>query len=72
MQCRVWQSVRSVLFEPRSTCAGLNEYRTFLRLRGFLHMGQNSFEIDMTYLMLVIILIVLGAGVISVDSILGF
>jgi len=36
------------------------------------YMGQNSYEIDMTYLMLAIALIVLGAGVISVDSFLGF
>ena len=36
------------------------------------YMGQNSFEIDITYLMLAIALIVLGAGVISVDSFLGF
>jgi putative oxidoreductase len=35
------------------------------------YMGQNSYEIDMTYLMLAIVLIVLGAGVISVDSLLG-
>src|SRR5271157_5119187 len=36
------------------------------------YMGQNSYEIDITYLMLAIVLIVLGADVISVDSILGF
>ena len=36
------------------------------------YMGQNSYEIDITYLMLAIALIVLGAGVISVDSFLGF
>ncbi|MGA3109326.1 MAG: DoxX family protein [Candidatus Bathyarchaeia archaeon] len=36
------------------------------------YMGQNSYEIDITYLMLAIVLIVLGAGVISVDSFLGF
>ncbi len=36
------------------------------------YMGQNSYEIDITYLMLAVVLIVLGAGVISVDSILGF
>jgi len=36
------------------------------------YMGQNSYEIDITYLMLAIALIVLGAGVISVDSLLGF
>jgi len=36
------------------------------------YMGQNSYEIDITYLMLAIVLIVLGAGVLSVDSFLGF
>ena len=36
------------------------------------YMGQNSYEIDITYLMMAIALIVLGAGVISVDSFLGF
>jgi putative oxidoreductase len=36
------------------------------------YIGQNSYEIDITYLMLAIALIVLGAGVISVDSLLGF
>ena len=36
------------------------------------YMGQNSFEIDITYLMLAIVLIVLEAGVFSVDSFLGF
>ncbi len=36
------------------------------------YMSQNSYEIDITYLMLAIALIVLGAGVISVDSFLGF
>jgi len=36
------------------------------------YMGQNSYEIDITYLMLAIVLIVLGAGLISVDSFLGF
>jgi putative oxidoreductase len=36
------------------------------------YMGQNSYEIDITYLMLAIALIVLGAGVFSVDSLLGF
>ena len=36
------------------------------------YMGQNSYEIDVTYLMLAIVLIVLGAGVISVDSLLVF
>jgi putative oxidoreductase len=36
------------------------------------YMGQNSYEIDITYLMLAIALMVLGAGVISVDSFLGF
>ena len=35
------------------------------------YIGQNSYEIDVTYLMLAIALIVLGAGVISVDSLLG-
>jgi len=35
------------------------------------YMGQNSYEIDITYLMLAIALIVLGAGAISVDSFLG-
>ena len=35
------------------------------------YMGQNSYEIDITYLMLAIILIVLGAGAISVDALLG-
>ena len=36
------------------------------------YMGQNSYEIDITYLMLAVVLIVLGAGVFSVDSLLGF
>ena len=36
------------------------------------YMGQNSYEIDITYLMLAIALIMLGAGAISVDSFLGF
>ena len=36
------------------------------------YMGQNSYEVDITYLMLAIALIVLGAGVLSVDSFLGF
>ena len=36
------------------------------------YMGQNSYEIDITYLMLAIALLVLGAGVLSVDSFLGF
>ena len=36
------------------------------------YMGQNSYEIDITYLMLAIALIALGAGVLSVDSFLGF
>jgi len=36
------------------------------------YMGQNSYEIDITYLILAIVLIVLGAGVLSVDSLLGF
>lgn len=35
------------------------------------YMGQNSFEIDITYLMLAIVLIVVGAGAISLDSVLG-
>jgi putative oxidoreductase len=35
------------------------------------YMGQNSYEIDITYLMLAIALIVLGAGLLSVDSFLG-
>ena len=35
------------------------------------YMGQNSYEIDITYLMLAIVLVVLGAGAISVDSFLG-
>jgi putative oxidoreductase len=35
------------------------------------YMGQNSYEIDITYLMLAIALIVLGAGVLSIDGILG-
>lgn len=35
------------------------------------YMGQNSYEIDVTYLMLAIALIVLGAGVFSVDALLG-
>ena len=35
------------------------------------YMGQNSYEIDITYLMLAIALIVLGAGVFSVDLLLG-
>ena len=34
------------------------------------YMGQNSYEIDITYLMLGIALVVLGAGLISVDSLL--
>jgi hypothetical protein len=57
---------------PESLTQLLDEHRTFLRLRGFPHMGQNSFEIDITYLMLANVLIVLGAGVFSVDSFLGF
>jgi putative oxidoreductase len=36
------------------------------------YMGQNSYEIDITYLMLAIVLILLGAGVMSIDSFLGF
>jgi len=36
------------------------------------YMGQNSYEIDITYLMPALALIVLGAGVLSVDSFLGF
>lgn len=36
------------------------------------YMGQNSYEIDITYLMLAIALIMLGAGAISVDAFLGF
>jgi putative oxidoreductase len=36
------------------------------------YMGQNSYEIDITYLMLAIALLVLGAGLLSVDSFLGF
>ena len=36
------------------------------------YMGQNSYEIDITYLILAIVLIVLGAGVLSVDSFVGF
>jgi putative oxidoreductase len=36
------------------------------------YMGQNSYEIDIAYLMLALVLIVLGAGVLSVDSFLGF
>jgi len=35
------------------------------------YMGQNSYEIDITYLMLAIALLVLGAGLLSVDSFLG-
>jgi putative oxidoreductase len=35
------------------------------------YMGQNSFEIDITYLMLAIVLIVVGAGAMSLDSFLG-
>jgi putative oxidoreductase len=34
------------------------------------YMGQNSYEIDITYLMLAIALIVLGAGALSIDGIL--
>ena len=34
------------------------------------YMGQNSYEIDIAYLMLGIALVVLGAGLISVDSLL--
>jgi uncharacterized membrane protein YphA (DoxX/SURF4 family) len=33
--------------------------------------GKASYEIDITYLILSIILIVLGAGVLSVDSVIG-
>jgi putative oxidoreductase len=36
------------------------------------YMGQNSYEIDIAYLILALVLIVLGAGVLSVDSFLGF
>ena len=35
------------------------------------YMGQNSYEIDIAYLILALALIVLGAGVLSVDSFLG-
>ena len=35
------------------------------------YMGQNSYEIDITYLMLAIALVVLGAGLLSVDAFLG-
>jgi len=35
------------------------------------YMGQNSYEIDVTYLILAIVLIVLGAGALSVDSFIG-
>jgi len=35
------------------------------------YMGQNSYEIDIAYLILALVLIVLGAGVLSVDSFLG-
>lgn len=35
------------------------------------YIGQNSYEIDITYLMLAIALFVLGAGLLSVDSFLG-
>jgi hypothetical protein len=33
-------------------------------------MGQNSYEIDITYLMLGLALLVLGAGPLSIDSLL--
>ena len=33
--------------------------------------GKASYEIDITYLILSIILIVLGAGALSVDSVIG-
>jgi putative oxidoreductase len=36
------------------------------------YMGQNSYELDITYFMLAIALLVLGAGLLSVDSFLGF
>lgn len=36
------------------------------------YMGEKSYEIDITYLILAMVLIVLGAGVLSVDSFLGF
>lgn len=36
------------------------------------YMGQSSYELDITYLMLAIVLIVLGAGLFSIDSFLGF
>ena len=48
-----------------------NIYLKKVKMKGP-YMGQNSYEIDITYLMLAIVLIVLGAGVFSVDSFLGF
>ncbi|MGD0424581.1 MAG: DoxX family protein, partial [Candidatus Bathyarchaeia archaeon] len=44
------------------------------KMKGSYLSGQNpaAYEIDITYLMLAIVLIVLGAGVLSVDSFLGF
>ncbi len=48
-----------------------NIYLKKVKMKGP-YMGQNSYEIDITYLMLAIVLIVLGAGVLSVDSFLGF
>jgi uncharacterized membrane protein YphA (DoxX/SURF4 family) len=33
--------------------------------------GKASYEIDITYLILSIILIVLGAGALSIDSVIG-
>ncbi len=35
-------------------------------------MGQNTYELDITYLLLAVVLVVLGAGAFSIDSMVGF
>jgi uncharacterized membrane protein YphA (DoxX/SURF4 family) len=35
------------------------------------YIGKTSYEIDITYLILSLVLIVLGAGALSVDSLIG-
>ena len=35
------------------------------------YIGKDSYEIDITYLILSLVLIVLGAGALSVDSVIG-
>jgi uncharacterized membrane protein YphA (DoxX/SURF4 family) len=37
----------------------------------YIYLGKASYEIDITYLILSIILIVLGAGALSIDSVIG-